>query len=233
MEVERNYVDTHGQSTVGFAFCRLLGFELLPRLKAIHKQKLNRPVAGRPDDYPSLEPILTRPIDWEIIAQQYDQMVRYTTALRLGTADAESILRRFTRENVQHPTYKALSELGRAIKTTFLCRYLMFLELRREIHEGLNVIENWNSANDFIFFGKGGEMATNRQDDREIAMLCLHLLQVSLVYVNTLMMQRVLSEPGWMERLTAEDLRALTPLVYLHVTPYGTFELDMARRLPL
>lgn len=95
------------------------------------------------------------------------------------------------------------------------------------------MIENWNSANDFIFFGKGGEMATNRQDDREIAMLCLHLLQVSLVYVNTLMMQRVLSEPGWMERLTPEDLQALTPLVYLHVTPYGTFELDLARRLPL
>ena len=64
-------------------------------------------------------------------------------------------------------------------------------------------------------------------------MLCLHLLQVSLVYVNTLMMQRVLSEPGWMQRLTSQDLRALTPLVYLHATPYGTFDLDMARRLPL
>jgi len=56
---------------------------------------------------------------------------------------------------------------------------------------------------------------------------------VSLVYVNTLMIQRVLAEPDWMARLTPEDLRALTPLVYLHVTPYGTFELDMALRLPL
>ena len=156
-----------------------------------------------------------------------------TTALWLGNADAESILRPFTRENVQHPTYKALSELGRALKTIFLCRYLSSLELRREIHEGLNVVENWNSANDFIYFGKGGEMATNRQDDREVSMLCLHLLRVCLVYVNTLMMQRVLSEPDWMERLTAEDSRAVTPLVCLHVTPYGTFELDMARRLQL
>ena len=176
MEVEKDYVDTHGQSTVGFAFCRLLGFDLLPRLKAIHNQKLNRPVVGRPDDYPNLQPILTRPIDWALVEQQYDQMVKYTTALRLGTCDAESILRRFTKENVQHPTYKALSELGRALKTLFLCRYVSSLELRREILGGLNVIENWNSANDFIFFGKGSEMATNRQDDREIAMLCLHLL---------------------------------------------------------
>jgi TnpA family transposase len=38
MEVDRQYVDSHGQSTVAFAFCRLLGFELLPRLKAIHSQ---------------------------------------------------------------------------------------------------------------------------------------------------------------------------------------------------
>jgi TnpA family transposase len=34
-------------------------------------------------------------------------------ALRLGTADAESLLRRFTKSNVQHPTYKALCELGK------------------------------------------------------------------------------------------------------------------------
>ena len=90
-------------------------------------------------------------------------MVKYTTALRLGTAETEAIVRRFTRENVQHPTYKALMELGKACRTIFLCRYLRLLTLRREIQEGLNVIENWNSANDFILFGTGGEIATNRQ----------------------------------------------------------------------
>jgi TnpA family transposase len=36
--------------------------------------------------------------------------------------DTEAILRRFTRNNVQHPTYKALAEFGKAIKTIFLCR---------------------------------------------------------------------------------------------------------------
>jgi TnpA family transposase len=49
-------------------------------------------------------------------------MIKYTAALRLGTAETEAILRRFTRSNVQHPTYKALAELGKAIKTLFLCR---------------------------------------------------------------------------------------------------------------
>ena len=44
-----------------------------------------------------------------------------------------------------------------------------------EIHEGLNVVENWNSANGFVFFGKGGEIATNRREDQEISVHALHL----------------------------------------------------------
>ena len=76
----------------------------------------------------------------------------------------------------------------------------------------LQVIESWNSANDFILYGKGGEFTSNRIDEQEIQMLGLHLLQVSLVYVNTLMMQQVLAEPEWQDRLTEPDLRALTPL---------------------
>jgi len=39
--------------------------------------------------------------------------------------------------------------------------------------------ENWNSATDFVFFGKGGEIASNRLADQEIAALALHLLQAS------------------------------------------------------
>ena len=233
MEVDRQYVDSHGQSTVAFAFCRLLGFQLMPRLKAIHSQKLSRPDVGQPDAYPNLQGILTKPIDWELIRQQYDQMVKYVTAVRLGTAETEAILRRFVRSNIQHPTYKAFAELGRAVKTIFLCRYLHSEGLRREINEGLNVIEQWNSANDFIFFARHGEMVSNRRKDHEISMLALHLLQNCMVYINTLMLQQVLARPQWPGKVAARDLRALTPLIWEHVNPYGRFELDMEARLPI
>ena len=160
-------------------------------------------------------------------------MIKDATALRLGTAHAEPILKRLTRSQSQHPTYQAIIELGRAMKTIFLCQYLHEEALRREIHDGLQVIENWNSANDFIFFGKGGEIATNRVEDQELAILSLHLLQISLVDINTLMIQQVFIDPTWWERMQPDDLRALTPLIYAHITLYGTFELDMQKRLHL
>ena len=233
MEVDRQYVDSHGQSTVAFAFCRLLGFQLMPRLKAIHVQKLSRPDTGQSDSYKNLQLILTKPIDWEVIRQQYDQMIKYVTAVCLGTAETESILRRFVQSNIQHPTYKAFAELGRAVKTIFLCRYLHSEDLRREINEGLNVIEQWNSANDFIFFARRGEMVSNRREDHEISMLALHLLQNCMVYINTLMLQQVLTQSQWSGKMTPRDLRALTPLIWEHVNPYGRFELDMDARLPI
>ena len=81
MTVERQYVDSHGQSEV--AFCQLLGFQLLPRLKAIHSQRLYRPDSVRAGSYKQLEHALTRSIDWELIRREYDQMIKYATALRL------------------------------------------------------------------------------------------------------------------------------------------------------
>jgi hypothetical protein len=54
-----------------------------------------------------------------------------------------------------------------------------------------------------------------------------------MVYINTLMLQEILSLPEWKERLTMEDKRALSPLLHLHINPYGLFPLDMDQRLSL
>jgi TnpA family transposase len=233
MEVDGNYVDSHGQSEVEFGITRLLGFDLLPRIKRINMVKLYRPAAGEPDAYPRLAPALTRPIRWDVIGQQYDQMIRYATAIRAGTASTEAILRRFTKANAIHPTYQAMIELGRAQKTLFVARYLRDRDLQREINEGLNVVEAWNGGNQVIFFGKGGDIASNRRDEQELSVLRLRVLQSALVYVNTLMVQDILADDEWSERMTDVDHRGLTPLFWTHVAPYGEVRLNMDRRLSL
>ena len=70
-------------------------------------------------------------------------------------------------------------------------------------------------------------------EDQGIAVLALHLLQACLVYINTLMIQQVLESTSWFEKMEPEDCRALSPLIYHHINPYGIFELNMGERLPI
>jgi hypothetical protein len=112
-----------------------------------------------------------------------------------------------------------------------LCRYLAEEDLRIEINESQNVVERLNSIMGFIFYGKLGELSTNRRKEQALAVSSLHLLQVCMVYINTLIIQELLSDPAWANKLTPEDKRALTPLIHAHINPYGLFPLDLYKRL--
>ena len=83
----------------------------------------------------------------------------------------------------------------------------------------------------FIFYGKLGEISNNQNKEQTLSVACLHLLQVCMVYINTLIIQEILSDPEWSNKLTPEDKRALTPLIHTHINPYGLFPLDLEIRL--
>jgi len=179
-----------------------------------------------------LAPALHRPIRWKLIEENYDQVVKYATAIKNGTASTEAVLSRFTGA-ASHPAYLAMLEIGKAQRTLFVARYLFDRNLQRQIEQGLNVVESWNRANSVICYGKSGEISTNRRDEVEMTALCLRILQASLVYVNTLMLQDVLAEEQWSALLTPVERRGLSPLFWQHVRPYGEVTLDLGRRLTI
>ena len=61
-------------------------------------------------------------------------------------------------------------------------RYIHSYQLRSAIASVINaifsirlpqiwVVERWNGVNDFIFYGKGGEFASNRLESQELSVL--------------------------------------------------------------
>ena len=57
--------------------------------------------------------------------------------------------------------------------------------------------ENWNATNDFICYGRQGELATNSREQQEIVTLSLQLLQNFLMLINTILVSRRLSERAY------------------------------------
>jgi len=63
MSVDRNYVDTHGQSAVAFAFSKLLGFELLPRVVYLRDRGIRVSIDDFGTGYSSLAYLRQLPLD--------------------------------------------------------------------------------------------------------------------------------------------------------------------------
>lgn len=231
MNMDRVFVDTHGQSVIGFAISYILDFDLLPRFKAINKQKVCGVTSSDKTKYNNIALMMKGTINWKLIEDNYEEVIKHVVALKLGLIEPAVLIKRFSKDNFNHPVYKALMEIGKANKSIFLCKYLENENLRIEINEGLNVVERLNHVMDFIFYGKLGELKTNKTDDQELSVLCLHLLQACMVYINTLIIQQVLSEPHWKGLFTSEDYRALTPLLSTHINPYGLFPINFDERI--
>ena len=106
-------------------------------------------------------------------------------------------------------------------------------ESRTQINSGLQVVENWNSANGVVYYGKDSELTGADREHAEVSMLALHLLQSALVHVNTLLLQAVLEDPQFHDLVGDTERRALTPLFWSNINPYGRFRLDMDSRLDL
>ncbi|MGW7047964.1 Tn3 family transposase [Streptomyces avermitilis] len=84
-----------------------------------------------------------------------------------------------------------------------------------------------------MHYGKYGALTGPDKEHAATSMIAMHLLQSSLVHVNTPLLQQVLAEPKRAKKRSDEDRRGLTALFRSDANPCGTFRLDMDKRLDL
>jgi TnpA family transposase len=102
---------------------------------------------------------------------------QHATTLRLETAEAEEILRRFTRGGPNARCVSGFGRTGSRGQTIFLSDYLVVEALRREIHEDCSSRELELRRRLLLLRQTRRTLTGDDREHQEISMSALHLLQ--------------------------------------------------------
>jgi TnpA family transposase len=225
---KEHFVDTHGYTDQLFGLCHLLGYSLMPRL-TVSKQTLYK--LDRTKHYGRLDEVLQSTVDLALIREQWDQFVRIAASLRNRTAPAHVVLQRLASSAPSDRLAKALTALGRALKSLYLLRYIQDLELRGRVQLQLNRGERRHQLARRLFFANQGAFQTGDYEEIMNKATCLSLLSNAVVVWNTVQMTRIIEQlRAQGETITDDELARISPLAFAHVIPNGTY---FARQPPL
>jgi len=222
--------DTHGQSAAIFGLAHLLGIELMPRIRSWQDLHLFRPDAGA--RYEHIDGLFTAVIDWEMIGAHLPDMLRVVLSIRAGRLLPSAILRRLATYSRKNRLYFAFRELGRAVRTDFLLRYLSSVELRRVIQAATNKSEHFNRYAQWVAFGSSGLATAAERDEQRKMIKYNHLVANLLIFHTAVGMTRALEEiaaDGHGAAITPEALAGTSPYLNEHLNRFGSYELDLSK----
>jgi len=109
----------------------------MPGLKHLAARRLFKP-AGSPEEglfgsrsYAQLDPLFSGVIDPNLIAEQWDGLVRVAASLKNRIVSANVMVRRLMSSSPANRLAKALTHLGQLVKTIYILRFLNDPTLRQ------------------------------------------------------------------------------------------------------
>jgi len=223
--------DTHGFTEQLFGLCYLLGFSFMPRLKDLPDQCLYK--FDRSIDMGELEPIFEPAVDLSLITEQWDQLVRVAASLKSRVAPAHVVLHRLVNASPSDRVAKALTALGRLVKTVYILRYISDPALRRKVQKQLNRGESRHDLAKVIFFANRGEFRTGDYEEIMNKASCLSLLSNAILVWNTMEMEKVIKKlKATGHHVDDDDIALISPLLRHHIIPTGTYFSHGAQKLP-
>jgi len=175
--------DTAGYSDVVFGLFWLLGYQFSPRLADIGEARFWR-INGKAD-YGVLNGLARNKLNTELIAYNWDDMLRVAGSLKLGTVNASELMRSLQRGQNPSTLAKAIGELGRIVKTLYLLAYIDDEAYRRRILTQINRGEGRHSLSRVVFHGQRGEVRQRYREGQEDQLGALGLVVNVIVLWNT------------------------------------------------
>jgi len=214
--------DTHGFTEQLFGLCYLLGFSFMPRLKDLPDQRLYK--FDNSIDMGEFESVFESPIDLALISEQWDQLVRVAASLRNKVAPAHVVLHRLVNAAPSDRVAKALTALGRLVKTVYLMGYIADPALRRKVHKQLNRGEGRHDLAKWLFFANRGVFRTGDYEEIMNKASCLSLLSNAVLVWNTMEIDKMVHSLRLSGQIVNDaDLALVAPLLRYHVAPNGMY----------
>lgn len=225
---EDHTTDTHGATEQLFGLCFLLGLSFMPRLRDLADQQLYRPDADV--SYGALDVLFRASVDTELVREQWDPLVRLAASLQHRTAPAHVVLQRLAASSRSDRLAKALTALGRLVKTLYILRYLQDEDLRRRVQLQLNRGEARHQLARRLFFANQGAFRTRDYEEIMNKVSALALLSNAVLVWNTVRMSEILARLRTTTgaELDPGHLARLSPLAHAHVIPNGTYHFRRA-----
>ena len=210
-----------------FALCYLLGFYFMPRIRDLKDQQLY--CVDRNVDYGVFMPLLTKTANLDIVEEQWEEMMRVALSLKQRTAPAHVIVQRLTNSFPSDRLSKALTNLGRIIKTQYILRYLTDVKLRRIVQLQLNKGEYRHKLPRRIFFADQGEFTTGDYEEIMSKATCLSLVSNAVLYWNIVKINNIVENLQRQGEMIEDDaLSHISLLPFKHVIPNGTYFVEDA-----
>ncbi len=223
LDLDRLAVDTHGYSDVGMAISHGLGFDLCPRLANMPSRRLTVPKDFTVPE--SIKELVDTTINLDHIREHWDDYVRVLASISNGTISAVTALQRFGSAAQGDPIYRAANQLGRLLRTLFLCDFLTKPAFRRELTRLLNRGEHVHTLQHAIRLGSIRPERGRRPDEMIAISGSLTLLSnLVIAWSATRIQMAVASLEAKGFTIPRDCLRYISPVRYAGINLRGTFK---------
>jgi TnpA family transposase len=218
--------DTHGYSEIIFAITHLLGFTFAPRIKNLQDQRLYSFEKRKVYEEKGYAILPDATINTEIIAEQWDQILRLIATLKLKETTASQLLKRLSSYSRQHPLYRALKAFGQIIKSLYILTYLDDLKLRQAIEKQLNKMESANKFERAIFYGNNQEFQQETKEEQLIAEGCKRLIANAIILWNYLYISQKYADAKDEEErsVLVSRIKQGSIITWQHINMQGEFD---------
>jgi TnpA family transposase len=151
-------------------------------------------------------------------------------SLKNRTAPAHVVLERLVASSPSDRLAKALTMLGRAVKTIYILRYAHDADLRARVHLQLNRGEARHALARRLFFANQGAFRVGDHEEIMNKASALALLSNAVLVWNTVRIAEIVAalEGGGGQSVRREHLARISPLANAHVIPSGTYHFARA-----